>query len=60
MTRNRILGAIGALWGGWALLARSSSSGGGVGNSAYETGHTIGLVLAALLAIVGLYYLIKG
>lgn len=60
MTKNRILGVIGVLWGGGMLLARLARGGDVAANEAFATGQTIGLVFGALLALVGLYYLIKG
>jgi len=61
MTKNRILGLIGVLWGGGMLLARlARGSSAAAANEAYATGQTIGLVFGALLLLVGLYYLIKG
>jgi hypothetical protein len=55
----RILGAIGLLWGG-ALLLRAYLAGGPVGTGAYRDGQIAALVFAALLVLVGGYYLLKG
>ena len=57
--RNRILGAIGVIWGGASIL-RSLLRGGVQGEGAYATGQLAGMVLGGLLFSVGLYYLIKG
>ena len=57
--RNRILGAIGVLWGG-AMLLRAYLAGGPVGSGAYRDGQITALVFAALLVLVGGYYLVKG
>ena len=56
---NRIFGAIGVLWGG-AILIRAYLGGGPVGSGAYRSGQVAALVFAALLALAGGYYLIKG
>ena len=58
--RNRILGAIGVVWGGLILLRRLTSGPPVDGNGPYASGQMIGLVFAALLVLVGLYYLVKG
>jgi hypothetical protein len=61
MTKNRILGAIGVLWGGGMLLARlARGAGDAAANEAYAAGQMVGLIFGALLFLVGLYYLIKG
>jgi hypothetical protein len=61
MTKNRILGLIGVLWGGGMLLARlARGTGSAAANDAYAAGQTAGLVFGALLFFVGLYYLVKG
>ena len=58
--RNRVLGAIGALWGGLILLGRLAGGGAGDGTGAYGAGQAVGLVFAVLLLVVGLYYLVRG
>jgi hypothetical protein len=58
--RNRILGAIGVLWGGFILLGRLTAVRSIEGPGAYTAGHIAGLIFAALLLVVGLFYLIKG
>ena len=58
--RNRILGAIGILWGGFILSARLAADRPVGGPGAYTAGQVAGLVFAALLVVVGLFYLIKG
>ena len=61
MTKNRILGAIGVLWGGGMLLTRLIRGASDVtANNAYASGQMVGLVFGALLFFVGLYYLVKG
>jgi hypothetical protein len=57
--RKRILGAIGVLWGG-AMLVRAYLGGGPVGSGAYRNGQIAALVFAALLLLLGGYYLIRG
>lgn len=57
--RNRICGAIGVLWGG-AILLKSYLSGGPVGSGAFLAGQIAALLFAALLVVVGAYYLMKG
>jgi hypothetical protein len=57
--RNRILGALGVLWGG-TMLVRAYLGGGPVGSGAYRQGQITALVFAALLVLVGGYYLIRG
>jgi hypothetical protein len=58
--RNRILGAIGVLWGGLILLGRLVADRPVDGPGAYGAGQTAGLIFAVLLFVVGLFYLIKG
>jgi Na+-driven multidrug efflux pump len=61
MTKNRVVGLIGVLWGGSMLVARvTGGSAGAAANDAFATGQAIGLVFGALLFFVGLYYLVKG
>lgn len=57
--RNRILGALGVLWGA-TILVRSYLSGGPIGSGTYLAGQIAALLLAALLVLVGAYYLVKG
>jgi hypothetical protein len=57
--RNRILGAIGVVWGG-GILVSAFLRGGPAGSGAYATGNTAGIVVGAMLFIVGGYYLIRG
>jgi hypothetical protein len=57
--RNRILGAIGIMWG-VAILVRSYLVGGPFGNGAFLAGQVTALVFAALFVLVGAYYLVKG
>lgn len=58
--RNRVLGAIGVLWGGAILLRRLTGGSVGEGAEAYGAGQAAGLVFAVLLLVVGLYYLVRG
>jgi hypothetical protein len=58
LTRNRVFGSIGVLWGGGVAISglfRTFS-----GNGAYAKGQVAGLLLGALMFAVGLYYAIKG
>jgi hypothetical protein len=57
--RNRIFGTIGLIWGA-TILVRAYLGGGPVGAGAYRQGQIAALVFAALLVIVGGYYLIRG
>jgi hypothetical protein len=57
--RNRIFGAIGVIWGG-LMLVSAFMRGGPQGSGAYHAGQTGALAFAALLVLVGGYYLLKG
>jgi len=57
--RNRIFGAIGVIWGGGVLL-RAILRGGITGTGGYAAGQMIALFIAAILLIVGVYYLVTG
>jgi hypothetical protein len=57
--RNRILGAIGVLWGA-GILVSALLRDGAQGSGAYAAGQTTALVFAVLLVAVGGYYLLKG
>ena len=59
MTRNRIFGLIGTLWGAGIVVSKIAGSNPQAQNEAYATGQNVALVFGALLFIVGLYYLIK-
>jgi len=50
--RNRIVGAIGVLWGG-GMLVSAFLRGGPAGSGAYAAGQTGALVFACLLVLVG-------
>jgi hypothetical protein len=57
--KNKILGAIGILWGGaivvrWFLTSTADS-----GNVAYQAGQGIAVVLGGLMLAAGLYYFFK-
>jgi hypothetical protein len=58
--RNRILGAIGVLWGGLILLGRLKGGHAVQGAGAYAVGQAVAVVLAVLMVLVGLYYLVRG
>ena len=57
--RNRVFGAIGVLWGG-AILFRTYVAGAPAGTGAYRNGQITATIFAALLVIVGGYYLVRG
>jgi hypothetical protein len=57
--RNRILGAIGVIWGGLVLLNWLRSSG-SHGSGAYAAGYSAGVIFGALLFLIGGYYLLTG
>jgi hypothetical protein len=59
IVRIRIVGAIGVIWGG-LILARALFVGGPEGSGTYRQGQVGALIFAALLVIVGGYYLVKG
>ena len=58
--RNRIVGAIAVLWAGLILVGRLGADHPVDAPGAYTAGHIAGLIFAALLLVVGLFYLIKG
>ena len=60
--RNRIFGAIGAIWGALILYNGLSSPVAGAaaaGSSAYESGKAIAIVFGVALVVVGIYYFFK-
>jgi hypothetical protein len=57
--RNRILGAIGMLWGLGLLLFKLLSDGRTQEQGAYGAGQTGGLIFGGLLLAVGMYYFFK-
>ncbi|HUQ31620.1 MAG TPA: hypothetical protein VM095_05835 [Pyrinomonadaceae bacterium] len=57
--RNRILGAIGMLWGLGLLLFKLLSGGQTQEKGAYGAGQTGGLIFGGLLLAVGMYYFFK-
>lgn len=57
--RNKIFGAIGAIWGGLILLNGLMSNSSGSASGAYNSGQTGGLVFGGLLLVVGVYYFFK-
>lgn len=60
--RNRILGAIAVLWGAFILVGRLAAVPpvDVAAPGAYKAGQVAGLIFAAFLIVVGLFYLIKG
>src|SRR5262245_51137077 len=59
MTRNRIFGLIGVLWGGAILIGRLVAAPAAPGGGAYGAGQSAGLIFAILLLGVGAYFLFK-
>jgi hypothetical protein len=57
--RNQVFGAIGVVWGGLILL-RAFLVGLPGGSGAYRHGHIAGLLFAALLVLVGGYFVLNG
>ena len=57
--RQKILGGIGALWGGTLLVLHASRGLRSGGVAAYAAGRAVALGFAALLFGVGLYYLLR-
>ena len=57
--RNKIFGAIGAIWGGLILFNGLTSSTSEAAPSAYKSGQTVALVFGAVLMVVGVYYFFK-
>ena len=60
MTKNRILGVVGLIWGGGIVLTRLTSSVPASPDPGYAAGQNAALLLGTLLAFVGLYYAVKG
>lgn len=59
LSRNRIFGIIGVVWGGAVVVSgffRSLAA----DNTPYAAGQIAGFVLAGLMFFVGLYYAIRG
>jgi hypothetical protein len=57
--RNRILGAIGVIWGSGALVNWIRGAG-PHGSGAYAAGYSAGMIFGVLLFFVGGYYLLTG
>jgi LPXTG-motif cell wall-anchored protein len=57
--RNRIIGAIGILWGGAILLRYFLNKGSVDRDAAYASGQKAAVVFGALLFVAGLYYFMK-
>jgi hypothetical protein len=60
VTKNRILGVVGVIWGGGIVLARLLGSAPPSPDPGYAAGQNAALLLGTLLAFVGLYYAVKG
>jgi hypothetical protein len=60
VTKNRILGLIGVIWGGGIVLTRLASSVPASADPGYAAGQNAALLLGTLLAFAGLYYAVKG
>jgi len=56
--KNKIFGGIGMVWGG-LLVLNWILRGGPVGSSAYASGQFVGVILGALMAIIGAIYFFK-
>ena len=59
-TKNRIGGLVFVLWGGYAIVKRLAYGAPAIRSEAYAAGESAGFLTLVALAIVGLYYLIKG
>jgi hypothetical protein len=59
MTRSRILGAIGLVWGSGVLISRAMAHEAAVADGAYAAGQSAGLVVVRS-SRSGLCYLVKG
>ena len=59
MTKNRIFGLIGLIWGGGMILGKILGCSPGPGGGAYGAGQAAGLVFGGLLFVVGAYYFFK-
>jgi hypothetical protein len=59
MTRNRVFGLIGVLWGGAIIIGRVLGLSAASGTGAYAAGQVAGLGFGILLLIVGAYFLAK-
>jgi hypothetical protein len=60
VTKNRILGVIGLIWGGGIVIARLASNAPSSPDPGYAAGQNAALLLGTLLAFAGLYYAVKG
>ncbi len=60
LTRNRILGIIGVVWGGGILLSRAVGAQAVTTNAAYAAGQSTAYLFAFVLLVVGLYFAVKG
>lgn len=56
---QRILGAIGAAWGGAVVVYGLTGGASATGNAAYDQGRAGGLLFGAVTCLVGLYYLTR-
>lgn len=57
--RNRIIGGIGVLWGGWIMLHWLLSDAPAGASSAYRSGQSGAALFGAAMFCVGLYYFFK-
>lgn len=55
---DRIVGAVGILWGGYVLVGAALRAG-SEGTAAFGRSQLSGLVLAALFVIAGAYFLVR-
>jgi hypothetical protein len=56
--RNRILGAIGVIWGSCVLYQALTK--GVSGEGSYAAGQKAGYIFGILMLLVGAYYLVRG
>lgn len=54
--RNKIVGAIGILWGGAIVAHRLIAGPSAQGSSAYQMGQSLAVLLGAAMLAAGLYY----
>jgi hypothetical protein len=58
LTRNRVIGTLGAIWGGAVVISglmRNLS-----GDGAYAAGQITGFAFGSVMLVAGLFYAIKG
>jgi hypothetical protein len=59
-TKNRVMGGIGVLWGGGAVVAGLIRESPDAAGGAYASGASLGFAMMVLMFFVGLFYLIRG